>query len=391
MFFDIISSIKGSYTLTARGRFPERILNIASTMGIYVCNVRRKDKNTLVFSVSKKGYERLISVQSEELTLELSDKSGFPVFFRKHKKRFMLFSLPLIFLAATTISSLFVWSVDIVGGNNELRGQVEKVLFEEGVKPGAVKHRIDRYDIKRIAITKIDNLAWMWVDIKGTNARVKIEARKEKPNLLEINEPANVISLYDGVIEKMQVYCGIPLFKEGMTVEKGQTVVTGILESENENIPTYYHHACADILLRLTREKTVVIPKKTISKELTGNKKTAFYINFEKNNIKFSLNSGISYTDYDKIEKTTAIPLLPVSFSRITYREAIVVKTDTDINAEIKKHTDIFKESLKKENMDVVNLITDTEDTADSVRVNFKAQCLVRADKEIPISETEGE
>ncbi len=387
MLFGIISNIKGSYTVKACGRFPERILNIASTMGIFIHNVIRIDENTISFSVSKKGYERLISSETEGLTLTLADKSGFPVFFRRYRKRFVLIALPAIFLIVTAVFSLFVWSVEIEGGSPALQKKVQAVLRENGVQAGARKSKIDRYDIKRIAITQIDELAWMWVDIKGTNAKVKISARKEKPELLEINEPSDVISLYDGVIEKMQVYCGIPLFTEGMTVEKGQLIVTGVLRSENENIPTYYHHARADVLLRIKREKTVVIPKKTILKEPTGNEKTVLSVNFKKNNIKFSLNSGISYTDYDKIEKIAKIPFLPVSFSRVIYKEANVIKVDTDINAETEAHRQSFIQSLEKENMDIVNMTTDTEDASDSVRVTFGAECLVRADKEIPIAE----
>lgn len=385
MLFGIISNIKGSYTVKAEGRFPERILNIASTIGIYIYNVTRVDENTLSFSVSKKGYECLLSAEIEGLTLTLSEKSGFPVFFKRYRKRFMLISLPAIFILITAVFSLFVWSVEIEGGNPALQKKVKTVLSENGVQKGALKSKIDRYDIKRIAITQIDELAWMWVDIKGTSAKVKISPRKEKPELLEINEPSDVISLYDGVIDNMQVYCGIPLFKEGMTVEKGQLLVTGVLRSENENIPTYYHHARADILLRINKEKTVVIPKKTVIMKPTGNKKTAFSINFKKNNVKFSLNSGISYADYDKIEETTKLPFLPVSFSRITYREATVIREDTDINAETEKHRQKFLKTLEKENIEVINLTTDNEDSADSIRVTFKAEGLVRADKEIPI------
>ena len=83
-------------------------------------------------------------------------------------------------------------------------------------------------------------------------------------------------------------YCGVPLVKEGDAVEKGQILVTGIFRSENENIPTYYHHATADITVRLFKEKTVIIPKKNMEKIPTGRKKSIFGIKFKKNQINFS-------------------------------------------------------------------------------------------------------
>ena len=88
MLFGILSSIKGNYTVKATGRFPERALNVASTMGIYIHNAVRHDKDTLTFSVSKKGYEKLSDTQIEGLTLTLCEKSGLSVFFLRflHQK-----------------------------------------------------------------------------------------------------------------------------------------------------------------------------------------------------------------------------------------------------------------------------------------------------------------
>ncbi len=170
-----------------------------------------------------------------------------------------------------------------------------------------------------------------------------------------------------------------------MTVEKGQTVVTGILESENENIPTYYHHACADILLRLTREKTVVIPKKTLIKTPTGRKKRVFSLNFKKNNIKFSLNSGISYSNYDKIEKKYGLWKIPLSFSKTEYREVKVTSSDTDLSAQLEKRREDFEKTLTKRKMEVCGISEYTVENEDNVSVTFTAECLVRTDKEVPI------
>ncbi len=388
LLFGLISSIKGVYRVKAEGDFPERILNIASSIGIYVYDIK-PDKGAILFSVSKKGYEALISAKPADAVLTLQDKSGFPVFFRRYKNRLVLFFLPVFFILVTTVFSSFIWNVEITGGDEALQKEVLKVLRENGVRVGAKKHGIDRYDIKRRAIMETDRLSWLWVDIKGTSAKVKIQERKEIPELLEIHEPSDVISLYDGVIEKIRVYRGIPLFKEGMTVQKGQTVVTGVLRSENENIPTYYHHAAADITLRTTREKTVVIPLKIVVKEPTGNKKTAFFVNFKKNNIKFSLNSGISYKEYDKIEKTIKLPLLPLSVSKVSYFEADVITTDTDTITETEKHKQKFAAELEKENMEIIKLTATTLEEADCIRVKFTADCRVRADKEIPIPKGE--
>lgn len=278
-----------------------------------------------------------------------------------------------------------------MGGDKKLQGEVRSTLSAYGVHVGALKHKIDQNDVKRRAIMEIDDLSWLWVDLKGTTAKVKIQKRTQKPSLLQIHEPSDVIAMHSGVIEKMQVYCGVPLISEGMTVEKGQIIVTGVFRSENENIPTYYHHASADVTVRLNEKKTVIIPKTTIIKTPTGNKKSVYKINFQKNNIKFSLNSGISYTEYDKIEKTLKIPLLPISFSRVDYLETDVSAKQTDTAAEVENRRKAFLKSLEKKKLEVKNLTEEIKEGDKTLTVTFNAECLARTDKEIPIEAEKGE
>ncbi len=395
----IINCLKGVYIIRAEGRFPERILNIASTSGVYLRDVRRENPHSIIFCVGKKGGEKLLKTELEGLSLSLSDSYGLPVFIQKHKKRILLFMIPLFLILASALFSLFVWRVDINGGDKKLRAEVEKVISQNGVRIGAFKHKIDQYDVKRNAILEIDDLSWLWVDIKGTTAKVKIHKRNPKPALNPINEPGDVIATHSGIIEKMQVYCGVPLLKEGDAVEKGQILITGVFRSENENIPTYYHHATGNVILRLGEEKTVIIPRKTIKKTPTGNKKSIFRLNFEKNNINFSLNSGISYEEYDKIEKKYKLPLIPVSFSKIEYHEAKVTYSETDIPKELEKRRKVFLSQLAKKDMELIELTEEITEKENEVVVTFSADCRVRTDKEIPIKyeipiiegETDGE
>lgn len=395
MFNMLINSVKGVYTVEVAGRFPERILNIASVSGIYVHDIRRKDDKTLSFSVSKKAYEKLTNIEIEGIALTLSNCYGFPVIFKKHKKRIALLMLPLLFIVAASVFSLFVWKVEITGGDKVLQAEVLENISEKGVRFGALKNKIDQYDIKRTSIMEIDDLSWLWVDIRGTTAKIKIQPRSPKPDMIPVNEPSDVISTYSGIIEKMQVYCGVPLVKEGDAVEKGQTVVTGVFRSENENIPTYYHHATADITVRFMTKKTVIIPKTTIKKVPTGKKKSVFGVKSEKNLINFSLNSRISYKEYDKIEKKYALRILPLSFIKSDYYEVKVEYTETDIPKEIEKRRKTFLDEIEKENVELLEITEITTEKDDHIEITFCAECLGRADKEIPIKyetiDSEGE
>ncbi len=387
MFGTIINCIKGSYIIKAEGRFPERILNIASSSKIYVHNIRRTGEDSLTFCVSKRGGDKLLESAPENLTLTLVESFGLPIVLQRYKKRVLLLVLPAIFLVAAFIFSLFIWRVEIEGGDKKLQAQVREVISENGIYIGAPKYKVDQYAIKRNAILALDEVSWLWVDIKGSSALVKVKERTPKPVMNEIHEPADVIATHSGVVEKMQVYCGHPLVSEGAWVEKGQVIITGVFRSENENIPTYYHHACGNVTLRLFEEKTVIIPKKAYTKTPTGKKKSVFALNLKKNNIKFSLNSGISYAEYDKIEKKYALPLLGLSFSKIDYLEVDVTSTDTDVEKMLESRKKAFTDSLLKNDMEIINLTEVVSEGEHEYTATFTAECLVRTDKEVPLEQ----
>ena len=386
MLTQIFSLIKGTYVMKVEGRYPERLLNIASSKGIFVYSVNKSQDGLLTFSVSKNAGDKLLSLVPNDLTVQIQQKYGLPFFVKKYRQRIALFLLPAMFLLSSAVFSSFIWRVEIIGGESSLHSTVKQELKNNGVYVGAMKYKISQNDVKRNCILKINKLSWLWVDIKGTTAYVRLHQKTDVPETKKITEPADVISLRNGVIESMQTYRGIPLACVGETVEKGQVIISGVLQSENENIPIYFHHASGKVIARVWEEKTVNISKYTYDKTPTGRKKSVYGIKFKKNKLNFSINSGISYKEYDKIENKVKIPFLPIEFFRTDFNEVNVKTNDNDITAQIKYHRDKLSSKLEKEDMQIVGITSTQEDMGDFIRVKFTAECLMRIDKEIPIN-----
>ena len=226
----------------------------------------------------------------------------------------------------------------------------------------------------------------MWVDIKGTTAHVRLHERTKVPEIEKINEPGDVIATHSGIIEKMQIFCGAPLVSEGDTVEKGQIIVTGVFQSENENIPVYFHHAKAAVTARVWDKKSVNIPKYSYKKVPTGRKKSVYGINYKKNNVNFSLNSGISYSEYDKIEKKFKLPLIPIAFTQTRYYEVNVTAAENNIEELCTKYESEFQASLEKSGAEQITVTSAVEDMGDYVLLSMESEALMRIDKEIPIA-----
>lgn len=386
MLTQIFSLIKGTYIIRVEGRFPERLLNIASSKGIFVYSVNKSQDGTLFFSVSKKAGDMLLSLVPDDLTVKIKEKYGLPFFMKKYRRRIGLFLLPAIFLLSSSVFSSFIWRVEITGGDSSLHSTVKQELKSNGVYVGAMKHKISQNDVKRNCILKINKLSWLWVDIKGTTAYVRLHQKTDVPETEKITDPADVISTRSGVIESMQTFRGIPLVGVGETVEKGQTLISGVLQSENENIPIYFHHASGKVIARVWEEKTINIPKYTYDKIPTGRKKSVYGIKFKKNKLNFSINSGISYKEYDKIENKVKIPFLPIELFRTDFNEVNVKTNENDVLTQIERQRDSLRKKLEGEAMQIVGITSSQEDMGDFIRVKFTAECLMRIDKEIPIN-----
>ena len=390
MSYGFLNYMKGAHEIKVLGGFPERILNISSSKGIYIENVTKDENGILKFTVSKKGLKIIMENLPRDIIIEKVSSYGIPFFVKRYKKRIALFILPLTILVSSVIYSSFIWKINIYGAS-EAQDEIKSLLKENGVYIGAKKSKIDPYKIKKAILLKSDSLSWMWVDIQGTTAKVEIRARTQKPVLEKISEPADVISTHSGVIEKMQTFCGTPLVAEGETITKGQILISGTILTENENIPPYFHHASGIITARIWEEKTFDVPKTILKKTPTGRKKNIYSVNFKKNNIKFSLNSGISYKEYVKITERVKLPLTPISFSRTQYREVTVEKLPNDIQKEIEKEKAVFEKELQKQGAQIINITHSSKESESDITITFTAECIMRIDKEIPMENQSGE
>ncbi|MGN1097574.1 MAG: sporulation protein YqfD, partial [Clostridia bacterium] len=247
---DITLALKSSYTVEVTGESPERFLNAAAAKGIYISDVQ-PIKDGLRLRMSRRAYYIMAEELPQGLSMGKLREHGAPRILRRFKKRFLLLGgIPLI-VGLIALFSQFVWRVEISGGNTDLQKEVAAFLEEKNVRSGVTKRSIDQTTIKREAILSIDDLLWLWVDIKGTTAYVNIAERNMPPEMTT-DEPSNVIASESGVVEKITTLQGTPMVSEGETVEKGSILISGAIESERIE-ETMFRHGEGVVIARVWR------------------------------------------------------------------------------------------------------------------------------------------
>ena len=257
---------------------------------------------------------------------------------------FPLFLLLCLFFV--WCSGAFVWSVRIDGCERTNERELYKFLRETGVRAGVPVKSVRAQRVKNDAVSRFPTIAYLTVNIEGTQAHITVYERRETPPP-ERQEPCDVISTLTGVITAVRVRRGEGLVRPGQTVQKGDLIATGRLVYKTGE--TALTAADAEIDVRTWHKLSGVLPERYFSFEKTGRyRKNVSRILFGKRFALFPIESP-PYKWYYKKEEVSAFKLgqktfSPLALSLETFYEC--EKRERQINANEAER--ILKEELLK-------------------------------------------
>ena len=132
---------------------------------------------------------------------------------------------------------------------------------------------------------KRNDIAWMGIEIKGTNAIVKISKATEKPEIIDETDYCNIISNKQGIITKINVQSGTSAVNVGDVVNIGTILINGWMEGKYTGIR--YVHAKGNIQAKVWYTKSKKILYNTTEQMETGNIENKYKLKF--NNFEINL------------------------------------------------------------------------------------------------------
>lgn len=325
MFFRIlINFIIGYVRIAVEGYYIERFINICKNGKIAVWNLKRNNDIKLYLNVGLRDYRKIIKVAKKtKCKVKIERKRGVPFVFNRYKKR-KIFGIFLMLLIATTIfSSNFIWNIEVRVENDEKMENIVQDLEEMGLKTGEWKDKINTKEVINRVRLKRQDIAWMGIELKGTNAIVRIAKAKEKPQIIDENEYCNIVSDKTGVITKISAQNGTAVAKVGDTITKGTPLINGWLEGKYTGIR--YVHAKGEIEAKVWYTKSKKVEYNQIIKEETGNEENKYTIKL--NNFQINLQKKLSkFKIYDTITSENKFKIfsdfyLPIAIEKTTYKE----------------------------------------------------------------------
>ena len=336
MFIKIILSyLLGYLRVSVEGYYIERFINICKSKRITIWNLKRDKDIHLYLNVRIREFKELCkNARKTRCKIKIKNKKGIPFLLHKYKKRKIFFILLILVVILIGLSSNFVWNVDIIEENGEQLENIEQDLQNVGLKTGKLKTNINTKEIINQIRLQRKDIAWIGIELKGTNAIVKLVKADEKPEIIDENEYCSIISDKAGVITKINAQTGTSNVKVGDTVKEGEVLINGWMEGKYTGVR--YVHAKGNIEAKVWYTKHKKILYNTTHTQETGEmenkygiKINNFVINFYKNLSKFKI--------YDTIETENQIKIfsdfyLPISIVKKTNKELEEVKKKYDID-----------------------------------------------------------
>ena len=356
----LLKYILGYVRISVEGYYIERFINICRNKKYKMWNLKKNSDIKVALNIEIKDFREICKIAKKtQCKVKIKTKRGLPFLLHKYKKRkiFVLFLILIIFLVF--LSSNFVWNIEIIEENGLEIENIMESINTAGLTIGEFKSNIDTKEIINKVRLERNDIAWMGIELKGTNAIVKLVKAEEKPEIVDEDEYCNIVSNKNGVITKINAQDGTANVKVGDTVSEGDVLINGWMEGKYTGVR--YVHAKGEIEARVWYTKKKTIQYNTTEKQSTGNEETNYGIKI--NNFKINFPKGVSkFKFYDTIETEDKIKLfsnfyLPISVVKTTNQEYEEVKKTYTVEEAKNLGIQQLEEELEKEIENKENIV----------------------------------
>ena len=200
----LLNYILGYVNIQIEGYFIEKLINICISKGVFLWNIKRSRSTIASANVGIKDYRRIIKIAKDaKCRIKIKSKKGIPFIFNKYRKRKVFFIFLIMLIVSISIISNFIWNIDIIGNNRISKEELIQSLKENGLKIGEFKGKIKTKEIVNNLRLNRDDIAWVGIEIKGTNAIVKVVETDEKPDIVDEEDYCNIVATKPGIIVKV--------------------------------------------------------------------------------------------------------------------------------------------------------------------------------------------
>ena len=324
------------------GIYPEKIINLCAKNRIAVWNVHYGNNKIRLF-ITVKDFKRLPKILKRSgLRLHILNKTGFPFFINRYKRRFGIFAGIVIFFAVLQFMSGFIWIIEVEGNKTVTDREILAICEEIGIKIGVKRNSIDTKNTPQDLLLKTDKLSWGSFNIEG--CKLTVNVTEIVPKTEDNTVATNLKAAKDGIIEKIDVTSGNPVVKVGDIVKKGDLLVSGITETMRD---TKFVHSIGTVTAKT--EETITLFEPFIKKTETLTGKTAKRRVLEVFGIKIPLYIGKEKGNFKTETDCKNLKLLSQNIPIKIYTKKFIFVKKENLTRDYNELCQQLRERLEKE------------------------------------------
>ena len=362
MFIKILLKyILGYVRITVEGYYIERFINICTTNKLLIWNLKREKGVKLYLNIGIKDFYTAIRIaQKLKCKIKINKKRGIPFIINRYRKRKFFLILLIVMSVLISVSTKYVWNIEIQVEDNLKIENILEDINSAGLTVGIKKDKVKTEEIINQIRLRRNDISWIGIELKGTNAIVKIVKSEQPPEIINENEYTNIVASKDGTITKIIAQKGTLQVNNGDTVKKGQILIKGEMEGKYTGIR--YVHSLGEVEAIVKYEKTEKFYFNKTEKRRTGKNEKKYQIKI--NNFQINFYKTLSnFKIYDTIEENKKLEIfsniyLPISITKIinyevqedikkySLEEAVQIQTqklEKEIEGEINKNDTILR------------------------------------------------
>ena len=251
----LLCYIFGYIRVSIEGYYIERFINICTNNKILIWNLKREKGVKLYLNIGINDFKKISQVaRKTNCKVRILRKRGIPFFLNRYKKRKIFVLFLILIVLSIFVSSKYVWSVKISVKDDLKLENIEEDIESLGITKGVKKDKIDTDKVINELRLKRDDIAWVGIDIEGTNVKVNIVKADKAPNIIDNSDYCNIVASKAGIIKKIIAQNGTAIVKVGDQVQKGDILIAGYMEGKYTD--TRYVHSLGEVEAIVSYQKS---------------------------------------------------------------------------------------------------------------------------------------
>lgn len=351
----ILHLLRGSVRVRVETRYPERILNLCGAHRLPFRDLSWQSAEAFSFTLTRRDYHTLRRLMRPlSVNATVAGRGGLPFFLRRFRRRYTLLAGLGAFALLLAANACFIWDFTVTGNETVPTETILRALEANGLRRGSFAWGYSSQDLCNRVLPEIPQLCWLTVNVRGCRACVQVKERVLPPELADEKRACNVVAAKAGLVTRVLPLDGEARVLPGMTVQAGQLLISGVVETkgtERPSVPARIYAGTGEVYGRTWYELSARIPLTFEARGAVQSRTKRFSLLIGKKRVKFyQKKDSISEGECDKIRKQTRLRLFGLLALPLTWETETTVVYDTAAVEHTRAEAEqIGKELLERE------------------------------------------